>query len=77
MNDVSGRGEAELRKEVFHGLRPDLCNGQLFPMVLHPNISSQLEKLANSVLRPLLSCIVQGSAVTIIASVSKEGMSIK
>ena len=74
MNDISGRGEAELRQEVLHGLWPDLCDGQLLPMVLHPNISSQLEKSANCVLRPLLSCVMQGCAVTIITSVSKEGL---
>ena len=42
MNDIAGGGEAELGQEVLHGLRPDLCNGQLFPMVLHPDVSSQL-----------------------------------
>ena len=74
MNDIAGGGEAELGQEVLHGLRPDLGNGQLFPKVLHPNVSSQLEKSTNCVLRPLLSCVVQGSVVTIITSVSKEGL---
>ena len=54
VNDISGRCEAKLRQEVFHGLWSDLCNGQLFPMILHSNIRSKLEKPANSVLGPLL-----------------------
>ena len=69
MNDIPGRCEAELGQEVLHSLRPDLGDGQLFPMVLHPNICTQLEKTTNCALRPLLSRIVQGSTVAIIASV--------